>query len=157
MQPGGSIYVAWHSIESASAARIEFASSSDGGRSWNPPRALAELPAQAFSPTIAVTPEGVVGVTFYDLRNDEVGDDELIADLWFRYSDNGGGKWKEEHVAGPFDLRTKAYYPVFPMGDYFGLTPTRSGFGAVFGQLNPGISATGPSDIVFAELRVKSK
>ncbi|HXJ34136.1 MAG TPA: sialidase family protein [Candidatus Eisenbacteria bacterium] len=150
----GALYVAWHLIESTSSSRILFVKSVDGGLTWTDPGPVAVETTQAFKPTIAVSPTGLVGVTYFDFRNDVPGDQELTTDLWFRHSHDGGTTWSETHVAGPFDLRPAPSPGAFPLGDYFGLVPIgRNGFGAVWTQTL--VSQTdGVTDTFYARLRV---
>jgi hypothetical protein len=104
--------------------------------------------AFAFEPSVAVDSHGTVGVTWYDLRNDQPGDDALTADVWFAHSDDWGASWSQTHVAGPTDLRT-AHNRV---GEYQGLAALRGrGFGAIFTLAAPQ-ARDGPTDIFFARI-----
>src|SRR5207249_2279423 len=143
-----------HWIESTSSSQIQFVKSVDGGMMWSAPAPVAVETTQAFLPTVAVSPAGTIGVTYFDFRNDVLGDQELTTDLWFRHSHDGGATWSETHLAGPFDLRPAPSPGDWPLGDYFGLAPIgRTGFGAVWVQtIGPGpVDAT---DTFFARLRV---
>jgi hypothetical protein len=151
--PNGTAYVTWQVVRSAGSSQILYAKSPDGGHTWSDPRAVASLPTQAFKPTIAVTPDGTVAVTFYDFRNDVKERGGLTADYWVRQSGNGGRTWREMHVAGPFDFRSAPSPGAFPLGDYFGLAPMAGGFGAAFVMTNPVTSPTGGTDIFFAQIR----
>ncbi len=151
--PGSEVYVAWHLIESTSSSRILFAKSLNGGTTWGAPTALAVEGTQAFKPTVAVSPSGIVGVTYFDFRGDVPGDAQLTTDVWFRHS-RDGATWSETHVAGPFDIRPAPYPGAFPLGDYFGLTPiANDGFGAIFVQtISP--QTAGVTDVFFARVQV---
>lgn len=148
------VYVVWHLIESTSSSRILFAKSLDGGATWSAPAALAVEGTQAFLPTVAVSPSGAVGVTYFDFRDNVSGDQQLTTDLWFRHSQDDGATWSETHVAGPFDIRPAPSPGGFPLGDYFGLQPIgRDGFGAVFVQtISP--QTQGVTDVFFAQVQV---
>ena len=154
----GALYVVWHWIESTSLSHIQFVRSVDGGLTWSTPASVADEQTQAFLPTVAVSPAGTVGVTYFDLRNDVLGDQELTTDLWFRHSHDGGATWSETHLAGPFDL-CPAPSPdgLYPLGDYFGLVPiSRTGFGAAWVQtIGPGPEDA--TDTFFARLRVSPR
>src|SRR5262249_2643549 len=81
-----------------SAHRIFFASSSDNGRSWTAPRVVDDDGAPGpvagranhFMPALAVNRSGVVGVSWYDRRDnpDNLG-------YWVRFSASldGGATW----------------------------------------------------------------
>jgi len=153
----GTLYVVWHLIKSTTSSQIQFVKSVDGGLTWTAPAPVADETTQAFLPTVAVSPAGTIGVTYFDFRNDVLGDEELTTDLWFRHSHDGGATWSETHVAGPFDLRLAPSPGAFPLGDYFGLAPMgRTGFGALWVQtISP--QDQGATDTFFARLRVSPR
>ena len=108
--------------------------------------------AFAFEPAIAVDSLGTVGLTWYDLRNDRPGDAALSADVWFGYSVDRGGSWRQAHVAGPTDLRTAPLPAHNYVGEYQGLTaPPGRGFAAIFTLAAPQ-ARNGPTDIFFARM-----
>jgi Neuraminidase (sialidase) len=154
----GTLYVAWHRIKSTSSSQIQFVKSVNGGLTWSTPASVAVETTQAFLPTVAVSPAGTVGVTYFDFRNDVPGDPELTTDRWFRHSHDGGATWSETHVAGPFDFRTAPYTGGdYPLGGYYGLAPIgRTGFGAAWIQtITP--RTQGATDAFFARLRVSPR
>jgi hypothetical protein len=53
-------------------------------------------------PSLAVAPDGTLGVTFYDHRYDAGQTPSKFTDFWFRHSQDGGQTWQEEHLSGPF-------------------------------------------------------
>lgn len=148
--PDGTVYIAFEDSRSPSSGAIGVARSRDGGRTWT----RATLPgvrAFAFEPAIAVDSHGTVGLIWYDLRNDRPGDAALTADVWFAHSDNRGRSWRQNHVAGPFDLRT-ALPSVNYVGEYQGLAALRGrGFAAIFTMAAP-LAKDGPTDILFARI-----
>jgi hypothetical protein len=112
--------------------------------------------AQAFIPSVAVDRDGVVGVLWDDFRNDRTGDDELTTDVWFAASGDGGRRFEETHVAGPFDARAASATSSTSVqgrfiGDYQGFAAFPRGFGAVFAQSRTGVTR-GPSDVYFARI-----
>jgi len=157
----GTLYLVWHRIESTSSSQIQFVKvkSVEGGVHFTAPAPVAVETTQAFLPTVAVSPAGTVGVTYFDFRNDVLGDAELTTDLWFRHSHDGGATWSETHLAGPFDLRPAPLLGVYPLGDYFGLAPMgRTGFGAVWIQtIGPQDQDQDNTDAFFARLRVSPR
>ncbi len=150
--PDGSVYVAWHEIDQDSSSRIHYARSTDGGWRWTS-GSVVTRPFQAFLPTIAVAGDGTVGVTYFDFRNDRMGDMQLSTDLWFRHSHDGGRTWVETHLSGPFDLRRAPPIRPWPLGAYFGLAGAPAGFAAVWPETNPPPAAGGPTDLQFARLK----
>ena len=152
--PGGSVYVAWYEIDTQSPlSRIEFSRSVDGGRTWSATTSTVTAQrTQAFSPTITVRPDGTIGVTYFDFRNDEVGDEEISTDLWFRHSHDAGATWSETPVSGSFDLRRTPRIRPWPLGAYFGLTVTAKGFAAVWPETNAPAGSSGPTDLHFAHV-----
>jgi hypothetical protein len=147
----GRIYVAWERDFAYDAGAIDVASSADGGRSWRV-APLPGVPAYAFEPSLAVDRHGTVGVTWYDLRNDRLGDGPLTADVWFSNSGDGGRSWRQAHVAGPTDLRTSPSIASNRVGEYQGLAALGGrGFAAIMTLAAP-YAASGPTDVYFARI-----
>ncbi len=150
----GVVYGAWNEIDSSSQSRIRIARSPDGGRSWGAPRTVAAPAGQAFLPAVAVAPDGTVGVTYDDTRDDRRGDGELTTDVWLSISHDGGRTFAERHLAGPFDALTASETSSTGvaghfLGDYQALVPLRSSFALAFAAARP-LASTGPSDIFLA-------
>ena len=117
---------------------IGVARSGDGGRSWTP-ATPAGVGAFAFEPAIAVDAHGTVGLSYYDFRNDRLGDASLTADSWFAHSTDRGTSWPETHLAGPIDLRQAPFARTgHELGEYQGMAalPGR-GFGAILTLTRP--------------------
>ena len=75
-------------LASAGFDEVAFSMSLDGGFTWSAPIKVSQTPAnsnplrqQAFLPSVAVNDDNVVGVTYYDFRNDD--DSGELADHWF--------------------------------------------------------------------------
>jgi hypothetical protein len=150
----GALYVTWPDTHEGSS-RILWSRSDEGGVSWTEPAAAATVPAQAFTPTIAVAGDGSVGITFYDFRRDRRGDTPLSTDLWFLRSRDRGAHWRQTHLAGPFDLRSAPSKSDRRfVGDYAGLAGLPRGFVAAFGLARP-LARIGPSDIFVAVLSAR--
>jgi hypothetical protein len=151
--PDGTVYVAWDRDSSATSGTIDIAKSSDGGVTWSGPTPLPGVTAFTFQPAIAVDSRGTVGVIWYDTRNDRPGDAALTTDVWFAHSPDGGGSWRQIHVAGPFDFRAAPRPNGFGrLGEYQGLAGLRTrGFAAAFTQAAPQ-AEDGPTDIFFARI-----
>jgi hypothetical protein len=118
--------------------------STDGGRTWSAPVQVNQTPAgaynrQAFLGSVHVAPNGVVAVTYYDMRNDIAGDASLSTDVWITHSHDGGRTWgTESHLSGPFDMRTAPYARGYFVGDYEGLDSAGNVFRPFFVQANDG-------------------
>jgi hypothetical protein len=148
--PDGTAYIAFENNSSETSGGIGVAKSRDGGLTWSSSM-LPGVSAYAFEPAIAVDRHGTVGVTWYDLRNDRLGDATLLADVWFAHSDDRGASWRQSHVAGPTDLRTAPLPAHNYVGEYQGLAGLRRGFAADFTLAGPQ-AKSGPTDIFFAEI-----
>ena len=105
--------------------------SSDGGRHWSGPTVVATGGAnvQSYNHSIEVTANGTVVLTYWDDRNNVLGDGIATTDVWLRHSHSGGVTWEpEQHLSGPFDhyaAPISFFAPGDPrglfLGDYMGL------------------------------------
>jgi len=100
---------------------------------------------QAFTPSVHVLPDGTVGVTYYDFRNNDSGTGELETDHFFVHCHpttpttcTNPANWTEEQITtASFNLRFAPVARGYFLGDYVGLTHTSGGaFLAFFGQSN---------------------
>jgi hypothetical protein len=129
----GALYVVWEDSRLSSNGThdgIVLSKSINGGNTWSPPARVNGAPAtQAFTPSIAVA-QGKVGVTYYDLRNDNPGDNtRLLATAWLAVSSDGGATWTESAVGGPFDMHSAARtVQGYFVGDYQGLVASGANF-----------------------------
>jgi len=137
--PGGVIYVAWQDSRFSSGQRdgIAMVQSSDGGLHWSTPVEVnADPNVQAFTPTIHVRADGVIGVTYYDLRNDTSSTALFLTDCWLVTSSDGVN-FRETHLSGPFDLHQAANAQGLFLGDYQALTATATAFVPFYVQTGP--------------------
>ncbi len=148
--PDGTVYVVYENSSSPQSGGIGIVKSVDGGVTWST-IALPGVSAFAFEPAIAVDKHGTVGVIWYDLRNDLPGDAATTADVWFAHSNDGGGNWRQIHVAGPTDLRSAGPAALNRFGEYQGLAGLGNGFAAIFGLASPQ-AKNGATDIFFAQI-----
>lgn len=150
VDPSGTVHVAWSDHESPGS--ILLTSSEDSGLTWNAPEAIVTSNSAILTPTMAVSPEGIIGVTYYDFRNDEpstdgdASDEPMTTDVWFAHLDTGSDMWEETHLAGPFDRRL---LPDLPAWQYHGLVPLPDGFAASFMLAEPSY------DVYFARIEVE--
>jgi hypothetical protein len=148
-----------------------YSKSTDGGQNWTVPARIGESIqgsvitgarlGVAVAPSLAIAPDGTVGVAFYDHRYDkDTCNSPLTTDLWLRYSRDGGRTWKEDHLTGPFDQGSAPVQTSGPfIGDYQGIAPIPGGFANIF-TLTDRTSNTGqrlsypPTDVYFAKVNL---
>ena len=140
----GDLYMTWQdgNANSLGLSGIFVARSTDGGSTWSAPVRVnqgTDDTQQAFLPTVAVNDDGVVGVLFYDFRNDVLGDAPLSADVHLSLFDNALNFTGERRLTpDSFDFRqllltgARGYFP----GDYVGLDTAGSDFVAAFTVTN---------------------
>jgi hypothetical protein len=130
----GALYAAWQDARLNDYRRDEivFSRSTDGGATWSRIVRVSSLVKRpAFTPTVAVSSDGTVGVSYYDVRFLKAGDRaNLRTDYWLRTSTDGGRTFSgDKHVAGPFNMKsaprvTGGYF----IGEYMGLTTSGTNF-----------------------------
>ncbi|HZQ62925.1 MAG TPA: sialidase family protein [Casimicrobiaceae bacterium] len=126
----GHLAIVWQDSRFSGGARdaIAFSQSADGGATWSPPVRINAAPAvPAFGPTVKIRDDGVIGVSYYDFRNNTADPGSLPTDYWLTQSSDGI-TWRETHVAGPFDLSKAPNARGLFLGDYQGLTSTATNF-----------------------------
>jgi hypothetical protein len=139
----GAVHVAWTDSRFADHDQIALSSSLDGGLTWSAPHAIdAGGGGGAFTPTVAVTGAGTLGVTFFDLGDDPAA---LRATAWLATSDDGGATWTSEALTAPFELEVARIGAVYFLGDYQGLAATADAFVPFFAAADRG--TTGPTDV----------
>jgi hypothetical protein len=127
----GAVYVAWQDSVFSMGKRdgIALVSSLDGGQTWSTPLQVnADPNVQAFTPTVNVRADGVIAVTYFDLRNNTAPSaSHLYADCWMVTSTDGGTSFAEQHLSGSFDLENAPDSEGLFLGDYQALVSTGSG------------------------------
>ena len=108
LAPDGTIFFGWSEIMPDRSSRYLLTNSTDGGQTWRAPKTVLQSSSPIMNPTLAVAPNGDLGLLFYDFRNDVPGDNEATADVWFARAKSpyGLGTWKTSHLGGPFGART---------------------------------------------------
>lgn len=152
----GRLYVAVRQETQGGSQSIEVMRSDDYGATWSDAAVAATilrpappaLSGPAPMPGFATADDGTLGLTYYDLRNDVEGDDELTIDVFFAHSPDGVS-WNEERLAGPFDLDS---VPERGLGFFHELTAACS-FGASFAMGAPA-AEYGQSDVFFAAVEI---
>src|SRR6266513_3407944 len=138
--PGGIVYVAWQDSRFSGGQRdgIAMTHSADGGLTWSVPvQVNADPNMPAFTPTIHVRADGVIGVTYYDLRSNTSSPASLLADCWLVTSSDGVTS-RGSHLSGPFDLDLAPDSRGQFLGDYEALASTPSSFLPFYVQTDAG-------------------
>jgi len=137
----GAIYIVWEGVlPGQTLDGVALVVSRDGGLSWSAPVLVNGVPdVAAFTPTVAVAPDGTVGVTYYDLREANLADGSMFRTAaWLAVSHDGGGTWSDEPLGAAFDLRPAALVNSYFLGDYQGLVTSGGVFVPFFVGATPG-------------------
>jgi hypothetical protein len=135
----GTLYATWQDSRFSGGARdsIAFAQSQDAGATWSAPvRVNADPSVPAFTPTLAVLPDGAVGVTYYDFR--QAGSVSFQPTEFWLATSRDGVTWRETRLAGNFDLLNAPNASGLFVGDYQGLAGSGSTFVALYARVNNG-------------------
>ncbi len=138
--PNGKLYVVWQDSRFSGGIRdgIAFSQSTDGGFTWSSPvRINSNNNVQALVPTVHVKPDGIIGVSYYDLRSNTGDTTTLLADYWLATSADGVS-WSESRIAETFDLATAPFAGGYFLGDYQSLVSSRNVFIPFFVKTNSG-------------------
>jgi hypothetical protein len=146
----GRLYAVWQDSRFSSGIRDEIAlsSSNDGGHTWSAPERVSQAPVASFGPSLSAGPGGMVGVSYYDLRDDDPKNlHEFLVSAWLISSHDRGSTWSESRLSGPFDLGSALIGSDYFLGDYQGLVPVGEAFVPFFAVANSG-NTTNPTEIV---------
>ena len=147
----GTLYIVWQDARFSDFQNdgIALSVSTDGGHTWSAPIKVNQTPTnplqagnqQAFTPSVAVTKDGTVAITYYDFRNNTPDPQTLPTDYFIvRCTSNCADPtswWNNETRLTPtsFDMRkaplTGSGYFV---GDYEGLVSVENDFLPFFSQ-----------------------
>lgn len=137
----GALYLTWQQQNSLGLVEVVVSRSIDGGFTWTTPQRVSQQGenVQSFLPAVAVNDEGIVGVLYYDFRNDVAGDAELSTDVHLALFDSNLTALGERQLTSTsFDTRQmvitgfRGYFP----GDYVGLDTAGDDFVAAFTVAN---------------------
>jgi hypothetical protein len=147
--PDGSLHVVWQDARfTLLRDAIAYSRSMDGGFTWSTPvRVNSNSQVTAFTPQVHVRVDGMVGVSFYDLRSDTSSPATLLTDFWIARSFDGA-TWSETRIADPFDISVAPNAGGYFLGDYTGLASAGTTFIAFYGKANSG--ATNNRTDIFA-------
>lgn len=129
----GAVYVTWSDNRfTPGTDQIVLSRSVDGGQSWSEPQLVSDGPGSAtnFTPAVAVSREGWVGISYYSLRNNPPGPSGVLVDEYLAVSKDGGQQFAESVrvSAASWDLRFAATSDGFFLGDYQGLAASSKTF-----------------------------
>jgi hypothetical protein len=134
----GVTFVVWQDARFSGGLRdgVAMSRSTDGGLNWTAPVQInAATDTQAFVPIVHVRNDGVIGVTYYDFRNNTSDARTLLTDYWIVTSTDAA-KWTESHVTGPFDLDIAPQDGGLFLGDYQSLGSMGTTFLPFFAKTN---------------------
>jgi hypothetical protein len=163
----GALYAVWEELfeEPLAPTRVAFSSSDDGGLTWSTPVRVNQTPPntsllleQAFLPSVEVSGDGIIGVTYYDFQNDTLEDSRSDTDHWFTHCDpdvvdcTQASSWSDgvRLTESSFDLlaapmtRGRLF-----LGDYVGLAAAGNDFFAFF----PVTTSDDPANTIFVPIR----
>jgi hypothetical protein len=143
----GELYMAYEGTDFTEGRRqqVQLVHSTNGGRTWSAPVRVNHDPAvAAFTPTVAVTSHGDVGVSYYDLRDVQPGNTTTFpTSTWLAFSPRGGTHFGlERRIAPDFDMNKAPEAGGFFIGDYQGLVASGDSFRALFVTTNSRNSQT---------------
>ncbi len=165
----GYLYAVWEQLfeEIILPARIAFSASTDGGQTWSAPTRIDRTPTdedllleQAVVPSVEVSDDGTVGVTYYNFQNDTPGDSRWDTDHWFIHChpDLAGcvdaDSWSNAMRLTPssFDfLAAPELIDGLFLGDYVGLAASGDDFFAFFSVTTD----DDPANAVFVPIRAR--
>ncbi|MCX3060688.1 sialidase family protein [Streptomyces beihaiensis] len=149
--PDGSLHLVWQDAQFSGGAydEIGYTTSRDGGATWSAPRRVnTPTGSPAFTPSVAVSSNGTVGVTYYDLRGLKPGDTTTVpTDYWFTSSSDGGRTWGgEKRLGTTFDMTAAPTAGGYFTGDYESLDTAGTTFVPFFVRTNCAPGSTTPCD-----------
>ena len=148
--PDGTLAATWVTLEDDGRGVVRLARSRDGGRSWGRVEGAITRPRAVFSPHVAYDGAGRLGMFFYDLANDVLGDEPLTTAARVAVERVDGGGFDLVTLPSPFDLRRTfvdglPYDGGMSLGVTQDLRGLRSGFAAAH-TVGPPVSAA-PTEV----------
>ena len=155
----GRLYAAWQDagVNGGQADGIAFSQSLDGGLTWSAPIKVNQTPTgipignqQAFTPSVDVSANGTVAVTYYDFRNN-TNAPPLLTDYFIAHCHPTTvspctlpASWGSEArlTTQSFDMRQAPDAGGFFLGDYEGLANVGTSFATFFSQPHTGDPAS---------------
>ena len=150
--PNGTLYAVWQDSLFSGVDQVAFTKSTDGGLTWSMPRQISEAPpsfndpaGQAFTPSVDVSANGSVAVTYYTFQN-TTSAAFLATDYWAITSANAGTSWSPQLRLTPssFNGELAPIAGGLMIGDYEGLAHRGNNFTAAY---EVGNTPADPTDI----------
>jgi hypothetical protein len=152
----GALYVVWQDASFSGVDEIAFSMSTDNGQTWSMPIKVNQTPRsstaanqQAFVAGVHVTPNGTVGVTYYDFRNNDA-NPGVPTDYWIVHCHSNctsAASWtgnESRLTTTSFDIEqapaARGPFGYF-LGEYEGLTNIGNQFLPLFVAVNNGMPA----------------
>jgi hypothetical protein len=138
--PDGALYAVWQDSAFHGVDQVVFTKSTNGGVTWSMPAEISEAPpsfndsaGQAFTPSVDVSPNGTIAVTYYTFQN-TTGPSFLATDYWAITSSDGGATWSPQLrlTTSSFDGELAPVAGGLMIGDYEGLAHTGNTFVAAY-------------------------
>ncbi|HEY5849916.1 MAG TPA: sialidase family protein [Lysobacter sp.] len=149
----GDLYVVWQDSRFSAGAvdAIALSVSADDGLTWSAPRRVnnTAVNVHAFTPSVHVRADGMVGVSYYDLRANTTDTTVLQTEYWLARSSDAGASWTETRIANAFDLDTAPNAGGYFLGDYQALTSRGDVFVPFYVKTTSG-APNNPTDVFAA-------
>ncbi|HEV7164277.1 MAG TPA: sialidase family protein [Gammaproteobacteria bacterium] len=137
--PSGGLVIVWQDSRFSNGDHdgIALTRSSNGNlTSWSPPAEVnSAVSVPAFTPSVAVMPDGTIGVSYFDFRKNTPDKTTLPTDYWFT-SSTDGMHWSEQHISGSFDMDLAPQAEGLFVGDYQALAVISNAFVPFYVQTN---------------------
>jgi hypothetical protein len=138
--PAGELWVVWQDARFSNGAvdGIALSRSTDGGQTWSAPVQVNSAPTvHAFTPSVRVRADGMLGVLYFDLRSNTADVTTLPTELILARSTNAV-TWTEQRVAPGFDMATAPFARGLFIGDYMALELSGNAFVPIYVRTNAG-------------------
>src|SRR5439155_6947760 len=160
----GNLYQVWADARFSNFKHndIAFSMSTDGAVTWSEPIKINQTPTnipeddqQAFTPSVAVSSDGTVAVTYYDFRNNTATDAGASTDYWLVHASGAftnPASWatnEKRLTDASFNMTIAPNSRGNFLGDYQGLSAAGTSFYSLFGQA--GTDASNNSNIWFRD------
>jgi hypothetical protein len=150
----GNLYAVWQDSRFNGIDQVAFSKSTDGGVTWSSPTRIDLTPnsanpleEQAFTPSVDITANGTIGVTYYNFQNGPGTPTDTPTDYWAVTSGDGGTTWSSELrlTSSSFNAQLAPSSAGVMIGDYEGLTHAADSFIAAYEVTTP--TPGNPTDI----------
>lgn len=134
----GQLYVVWQDARFSNGLRdaIAFSRSIDGGLTWSlPVRVNADASVQALIPSISARADGMIGISYFDMRSNTPDPATLLTDYWLATSLDGIN-WTDRRISAAFDLAAAPVARGYFLGDYMGLASAGNSFYPLYVRTN---------------------